>query len=67
MHTGQSYRLFEFLDWTRRDIYVLVVLGEARQIWGDILSGSRAWGIMSRDYLDDTDSQKSSPIVTSPG
>src|SRR6185295_5200309 len=27
MHTGQSYRLFEFLDWTRRDIYVLIVLG----------------------------------------
>lgn len=98
MHTGQSYRLFEFLDWTRRDIYVLIVLGvvpvvayqtgnlkwlgipwtvvallgtatafivgfknqqsynrtwEARQIWGDIISGSRAWGAMSRDYLDD--------------
>ena len=27
MHTGTSYRLFEFLDWTRRDIYVLIVLG----------------------------------------
>lgn len=27
MHTGHSYKLFEFLDWTRRDIYVLVVLG----------------------------------------
>ena len=27
MHTGKSYRLFEFLDWTRRDIYVLIVLG----------------------------------------
>ena len=27
MHTGQSYKLFEFLDWTRRDIYVLIVLG----------------------------------------
>jgi predicted membrane chloride channel (bestrophin family) len=27
MHTGQSYRLFEFLDWTRRDIYALIVLG----------------------------------------
>ena len=27
MHTGKSYKLFEFLDWTRRDIYVLIVLG----------------------------------------
>jgi len=103
MHTGQSYRLFEFLDWTRRDIYVLIVLGvvpavayqtgnmkwlgipwtvvallgtatafivgfknlqsynrtwEARQIWGDIVSGSRAWGIMTRDYLDDAGTSK---------
>jgi putative membrane protein len=31
---------------------------EARQIWGDIISGSRAWGMMSRDYLDDTDKSK---------
>jgi putative membrane protein len=96
MHTGNSYRLFEFLDWTRRDIYVLIVLGvvpavayqaghmkwlgipwtvvallgtatafivgfknlqsysrtwEARQIWGDIISSSRAWGTISRDFL----------------
>jgi putative membrane protein len=103
MHTGKSYRLFEFLDWTRRDIYVLIVLGvvpavayqtgnmkwlgipwtvvallgtatafivgfknlqsynrtwEARQIWGDIVSGSRAWGIMTRDYLDDAGTSK---------
>src|SRR5262245_24727807 len=27
MYTGKSYKLFEFLDWTRRDIYVLIVLG----------------------------------------
>ena len=26
MHTGKSYKLSEFLDWTRRDIYVLIVL-----------------------------------------
>ncbi len=103
MHTGRSYRLFEFLDWTRRDIYVLIVLGvvpavayqtgnmkwlgipwtvvallgtatafivgfknlqsynrtwEARQIWGDILSGTRAWGTVSRDYLDDAEKSK---------
>src|SRR4026209_2613522 len=103
MHTGKSYRLFEFLDWTRRDIYVLIVLGvvpavayqignmkwlgipwtvvallgtatafivgfknlqtynrtwEARQIWGDIISISRAWGIMSRDFLDNAEKSK---------
>jgi len=23
MQTGKSYKLFEFLDWTRRDIYVV--------------------------------------------
>ena len=27
MHTGKSYKLSEFLNWTRRDIYVLIVLG----------------------------------------
>jgi putative membrane protein len=98
MHTGRSYRLLEFLDWTRRKIYVLLVLGtvpvllyqlaglkwlgipwtavaflgtatafivgfknvqtynrtwEARQIWGEILSASRAWGAMARDNLND--------------
>jgi len=97
MHTGKSYKLFEFLDWTRRDIYLLIVLGdvpavayetgnmkwlgipwtvvallgtatafivgfknlqsynrtwEARQILGDIISSSRAWGTMSRDSFD---------------
>jgi len=96
MLTGRSYRLSEFLDWTRRDNYVLIVLGvvpvvlyevgdlkllgilwtvvallgtatafivgfkniqtynrtwEARQIWGDIISSSRAWGTMSRDFF----------------
>jgi putative membrane protein len=103
MHTGKSYKLWEFLDWTRRDIYVLVVLGlvavvayqvanmkwvgipwtvvallgtatafivgfknlqtynrtwEARQIWGDIISSSRAWGAMSRDFFDNTEKSK---------
>jgi ion channel-forming bestrophin family protein len=103
MHTGKSYKLFEFLDWTRRDIYVLIILGvvpvvayqignvkwvgipwtvvallgtatafivgfknvqtynrtwEARQIWGDLISGSRAWGIMSRDFFDDAEKSK---------
>src|SRR4030095_11488705 len=27
MHTGKSYKLSQFLNWTRRDIYVLIVLG----------------------------------------
>jgi putative membrane protein len=103
MHTGTSYRLFEFLDWTRRDIYVLIVLGvvpavayqtgnmkwlaipwtvvallgtatafivgfknlqtynrtwEARQIWGDIISSSRAWGMVSRDSFAAADTSK---------
>jgi putative membrane protein len=103
MHTGKSYKLFEFLDWTRRDIYVLIVLGvvpavayqtgnmkwlgipwtvvallgtatafivgfknlqtynrtwEARQIWGDIISSSRAWGTISRDSFDNTEKSK---------
>ena len=103
MHTGKSYKLSEFLVWTRRDIYLLFVLGvvpvvayevgdlkwlaipwtvvallgtatafivgfknlqtynrtwEARQIWGDILSGSRAWGTMCRDFFDEPENSK---------
>jgi putative membrane protein len=106
MHTGKSYRLSEFLDWTRRNIYVLIVLGvvpvvayqigglkwlgipwtvvallgtatafivgfknlqtynrawEARQIWGDIVSSSRAWGTMCRDFLNN--SEKSRELI----
>ena len=98
MHTGKSYRLLDFIDWTRRDVYLLTVLGvvpvlgyevagfkwlgipwavvlllgtatafivgfknlqtynrawEARQVWGEILSLSRAWGLMSRDFFND--------------
>lgn len=98
MHTGRSYRLFEFLDWTRRTVYALVLVGavpvilyqtfdlkwlgipwtvvallgtatafivgfknvqtynrtwEARQIWSEIVGNSRAWGTVSRDYLND--------------
>ena len=103
MHTGKTYKLWEFLDWTRRDIYVLIILGvvpvvayqignakwvgipwtvvallgtatafivgfknlqtynrtwEARQIWGDLISGSRAWGMMSRDFFDNAEKSK---------
>ena len=103
MHVGRSYKLVEFLDWTRRDVYTLILFGivpvvayqigdqkwlgipwtvvallgtatafivgfknlqtynrawEARQIWGDILSSSRAWGIMSRDFIDNPGKSK---------
>lgn len=103
MHIGKGYRLSEFLDWTRRDIYLLVVLStvpvlayelanlkwlgipwtavallgtaaafivgfkniqtynrtwEARQIWGDIISGSRSWGTMSRDFFNNPGKSK---------
>ena len=106
MHTGKSYKLSEFLNWTRRDTYVLIVLGvvpvvayqignikwlgipstvvallgtatafivgfknfqtynrtwKARQIWGDIISSSRAWGTMSRDFFDNA--EKSTELV----
>jgi putative membrane protein len=103
MHIGKSYKLSEFLDWTRRDIYLLIVLGivpvvlyetgdlkwlgipwtvvallgtatafivgfkniqtynrtwEARQIWGEIKSSSRAWGTMSRDFFNNPGKSK---------
>jgi len=103
MHIGKSYRISEFIAWTKRDIYLLVVMGvvpvvlyqmgdlkwlgipwtvvallgtatafivgfknsqtysriwEARQVWGDILSSSRAWGITSRDYLKNAEKAK---------
>lgn len=31
---------------------------EARQIWGDIASSSRAWGLMCRDFLDNPGKSK---------
>ena len=103
MHIGRSYKFFEFLNWTRRDIYVLILLGvvpvvayqignmkwlgipftvvallgtatafivgfkntqtynrtwEARQVWSDIISSSRAWGTMSRDFFDNAEKSK---------
>jgi putative membrane protein len=103
MHIGKSYKLSEFLIWTRRDIYRLIVLGvvpvilyqeadlkwlaipwttvallgtatafivgfkntltynrtwEARQIWGEIVNNSRAWGIISRDFLNNPPTTK---------
>jgi ion channel-forming bestrophin family protein len=98
MHTGKSYKLSEFLLWTRRNMLLPLIVGvistafyqlldfkwlaipwtvvallgtatafivgfknlqtynrtwEARQIWGAVMSNSRAWGIMSRDFLND--------------
>jgi len=100
VHVGQSYRIPEFLAWTREDIYVLIALGlvpvflyesvglkwlgipwtavallgtatafivgfknvqtynrtwEARQIWGDLVGYSRAWGTMSRNFVKSRD------------
>lgn len=103
MHTGRSCSTFEFLLWTRRSTYTLVLLGilpvvlyqivglkwlsvtwtvvaplgaatafivgfqnvqaynrvrEGRQIWGEIAGSSRAWGAMSRDFLNDPETSK---------
>lgn len=97
MYVGKSYKISEFLVWTRKSIYLLLFLGitpvvlyqilglkwigipwtvvgllgtatafivgfkntqtynrtwEAYQIWTAILSSSRAWGTMSRDFLN---------------
>jgi putative membrane protein len=96
MHSGRNYTLLEFLYWTRRKIYILVLLSilptvlyavtgctwvalpwppivlvgtaaaliagfrnnatygrswEARQIWGRIVNSSRAFGIMTIDFI----------------
>ncbi|RDK00058.1 bestrophin family protein [Paraburkholderia lacunae] len=98
MHLGKSYKLLEFLIWTRRQIYGLLICGsvpvvlykffaftwlsvpltivvllgtatsfivgfknvqtynramEALDIWIDILSGSRRWGQIARDLVND--------------
>ena len=98
MHLGKSYKLLEFLIWTRRQIYGLLICGsvpvvlykffaftwlsvpltivvllgtatsfivgfknvqtynramEALDIWIEILSGSRRWGQIARDLVND--------------
>jgi len=103
MHTGKSYKTFEFIFWTRRNIFWPLIIGiaatalyqlldfkwlaipwtavallgtatafivgfknlqtynrtwEARQIWGAVISNSRAWGIMCRDFIDDKERSK---------
>lgn len=97
MHSGKSYKLSEFLIWTKQNIFWLLILSicptilyqilglkwlaipwtvvallgtatafivgfkntqtynrtwEARIIWGAILNSSRAFGILSRDFLN---------------
>lgn len=97
MHSGKGYKFSEFLVWTRRNIYITLIISivpvvlyqvlelkfiaipwtvvallgtatafivgfkntqtynrtwEARQIWGAILNSSRAFGTMSRDFLN---------------
>jgi putative membrane protein len=103
MHAGKSYKLSEFIIWTRRNIYFLLALGiipvilyhyfglkwvgipwsvvsllgtatafivgfkntqtynrtlEAQQTWTAILNSSRAWGTMSRDFLNNPEKSK---------
>jgi len=102
MHIGKSFKLSEFLIWTRRTMVLPLIMGivssvlyqagfkwlaipwtivallgtatafiigfknqqtynrtwEARQIWGAVVSKSRAWGIMCRDFIVDKDHSK---------
>ncbi|MET0465992.1 MAG: bestrophin family ion channel [Chitinophagaceae bacterium] len=98
MHVGRSYKLKEFIIWTRRRTYQLIILGvvpviiyevtgwkwvsipwtvvallgtatafivgfkntqtynrtqEAHQVWAAILTNSRGWAIMCRDFIED--------------
>ena len=106
MHIGKSYTISEFLYWTRRSIFWLLLLGtlptvlyqvfdmkwlavpwpvvgllgtvtafiigfknqqtysrtwEARQIWGGAIGASRAWAMMARDFI--TDSDRSNEVI----
>lgn len=103
MHSGKGYKFSEFLVWTRRNIYITLIISivpvilyqvlelkfiaipwtvvallgtatafivgfkntqtynrtwEARQIWGAILNSSRAFGTMSRDFLNNPEKTK---------
>ena len=103
MYVGKSYKLTEFLVWTRKSIYILIVLGivpvilyqilglkwlaipwtvvallgtatafivgfkntqtynrtaAAQHIWTSIINSSRAWGLLSRDFLDNPEKAK---------
>jgi len=108
MHAGKKYTFFEFILWTRRDLYRLTVLAviptvlyhfcnftflsiswvpvallgtavsfiisfknnasyarlwEARQIYGGIINGSRAFGVMIRDFLSSKDKKQEVQII----
>ncbi|RNL55720.1 bestrophin family protein [Pedobacter jejuensis] len=108
MHAGKKYTFFEFIIWTRRDIYRLAILAiiptvlyhffnftflsiswvpvallgtavsfiisfknnasyarlwEARQIYGGIINGSRAFGVMIRDFLSSKDKKQDVQII----
>ncbi|WP_428665575.1 bestrophin family protein [Runella sp.] len=108
MHAGSHYTIKEFLLWTRREIYILLVLAivptvlyhylgwhwlavpwvpitlvgtaaafivgfkntqtynrlwEARQIWGAIVNGSRAWGIMVKDGVIAPDAAADAKVI----
>ena len=103
MHAGKSYKVSEFLFWTRRSIYALIIVGivpvvlyeyaglkwinipwpmvallgtatafivgfkntqtyhrsaDAQQVWTTIMSLSRNWALLSRDYFNDADITK---------
>lgn len=103
MHIGKSYKLSEFIVWTRRQIYTLLALGilpvvlyqlagvkwltipltvvallgtaasfivgfknaqtysrtvESQHVWTAILSTSRTWGRISRNYPQHADQSK---------
>jgi putative membrane protein len=103
MHAGKSYKLPEFLVWTRRKIYLLFLLGfipvilyqvlgikwldipwpiiglvgtsaafivgftntqtyrrtdDGQQMWTSILSQSRSWGIISRDFFNNPEKSR---------
>lgn len=103
MYAGKSYKLSEFIIWTRKSIYRLTILAvipvllyevleikwlgipwtvvallgtatafivgfkntqtynrttEAQQIWTSIVNSSRAWGIMSKDFIKNIEQTK---------
>jgi putative membrane protein len=103
MHVGKSYRVSEFLVWTRRKIYIVCLLGlvpviiyqvlgikwldipwpiiglvgtsaafivgftntqtykrteEGQQMWTTIAGMSRAWGLTSRDFINNEDKRQ---------
>ena len=103
MYIGKSYKLSEFIFWTRKSIYILLLLSsipvllyevfavkwlaiswtvvallgtatafivgfkntqtynrtvEAQQIWTFILNTSRTWGVMCRDFINNSEEAK---------